>query len=168
MGTSRTPGGHLLIPLRCKHTEQSKSHPLLVYKITESRRITPCKCNILNHGDLRGGVRSDPTHLQETTGSVPSLVERLHDLTSAPKSRLTGDCHARFREGLGVKSPPAYSICLFTVFGRSPNHPWNGRVIIEIEFLLYFDIVPFLLHLASPISGCIMACSPVVDGSIFL
>lgn len=36
---------------------------------------------------------------------VPTLVERLHDLTSAPKSRVTGDCHARFREGLGVQFP---------------------------------------------------------------
>ena len=65
--------------------------------------------------DLRGGVRSDTAHLQETTASVPSLVERLHDLTSAPKSLVTGDCHARFREGLGVKFPrptrSPYSCC---------------------------------------------------------
>ena len=55
--------------------------------------------------DLRGGVRSTSAHLQETTVLVPSLVERLHDLTSVPKSRVTGDCHARFREGLGVQFP---------------------------------------------------------------
>ena len=55
--------------------------------------------------DLWGGVRSTSAHLQETTVLVPSLVERLHDLTSAPKSRVTGDCHARFREGLGVQFP---------------------------------------------------------------
>src|ERR1035437_3488175 len=69
-----------------------------------------------DRGTPQGGVISPllaNLYLQEATESVSPLVERLHDLTSAPKSRVTGDCHARFREGLGVKLPlPVCRLCV--------------------------------------------------------
>jgi hypothetical protein len=45
--------------------------------------------------------------------AIPSLVERFRNVAiSASKSRVMGDCQARFREGLGCDSP-AYSIRFF-------------------------------------------------------
>jgi len=63
------------------------------------------------------------------------LVERLHDLTSAPKSRVTGDCHARFREGLGVKSPGLLDLHIHRVAGNRQNN--EPAIAVESELCIF-------------------------------
>ena len=62
----------------------------------------------------------------QENGAVPSLVERFRDVAiSASKSRVMGDCQARFREGLGCDSP-AYSIREFHVDALRAQHEYRA------------------------------------------
>jgi hypothetical protein len=78
-----------------------------------------------------GGVHSNPAHLQEDAASLPSLVERLYGMKSVPKSRVTGDCQARFREGLGVKFPRTTRYAPCSPFRAHVDITTEGAITVE-------------------------------------